>query len=118
MALGLISCADPSSLYDSAPLCDGAVRVTFSRDDATFDWAPACGVTEGSVVGATGAVWSFEVSELRPLAPPLRYGQAPSGAVVREGPGALEAGRRYAIHVWATVGRDVVVGGGSLEFDY
>lgn len=120
VTVGALACADPSAPYATAPMCNGAVTVTFSRTERTIAWSPGCGVSEVvlSDVDAARAVWGFRVSEARPLRPSLRYGQTPTGAELWAGPFALEAGHRYQIIVAATVGGDVSVGGGQLELIY
>ena len=90
-----------------------------------FAWSPACGISEldVSTVPATGggqpvSVWSFHVPENQPVGPFIRYGIAPSHAVVSIQPQALEAGTTYRVQVFQTVGGDVLTSSGEATFKF
>ena len=88
-----------------------------------FSWAPACGMSQLSVVnpaptvgGSEETMWSFSVSENAPVGPRIRYGDAPVGAKVWVAPRQLVPGTRYHIHVFHTVGGDGLLGSGEADF--
>ena len=70
----------------------------------TFSWSPSCGISSLDVFPSAGgaAVWVFyggQQAATNPFRSGIRYGQAPSGALVVTGPVPLTSGTEYRVTV-------------------
>jgi hypothetical protein len=122
LLIGLLGCHDATA----PAACDGKLDVLVSPGETpTISWSPNCGISELLVFKEPApftageiesVVWGFMVSELAPIRPVVRYGDAPRGANVMKAPETLRPGAEYRILVMYTVGGDGVSAMGERIF--
>src|SRR3954465_874142 len=118
----LLGCHDATA----PAACDGKLDVLVTPGvTPTFSWSPTCGISELLVFKEPAPfvageyeslLWRFTVSELTPIGPGVRYGNAPRGATVSKTSETLRPGSEYRIVVMYTVGGDRVSATGERIF--
>ncbi len=106
--------------------CSGTVDISVEAGATpTFQWAPACGVSNFWVVSvpsspgeAEQVMWQFWVPANSPIKPPIRYGVNPGMLSSSTRPAALVPGARYVVRVQQTDGGSWVVAGGEKMFTH
>ncbi len=117
-----LACSDASGVGPKA--CEENVRVAVAPEATPlFFWSPACGISSLSVEtvqldpgGPVEFVWGFSVPENTPVGPWIRYGEAPSRAIMPVPAQPLVKGTMYLVRVSQTVGGDVLVASGEAVF--
>jgi hypothetical protein len=116
---GLLGCRDATA----PAACDEPLNVLVSPGvTPSITWSPRCGISQLIVMSESrfgepvAMVWGFTVSELTPLGPGVRYGQAPRGATEMMPAQPLRAGASYRVWVSFVVGGDVISADGERIF--
>ena len=97
--------SDPAGPDTSLPECTGPVTVEVSSGTSpTFDWSPECRLFLVLVeLGATDQ-WIVVSEGENAIAPPVRYGVVPDGAVEQELAIPLVAGQAYDVNLFRWTG--------------
>ena len=106
---GLACSSDPAGPDTSLPECAGPVTVEVSSGTSpTFDWDPECRLFLVLVELDGGDQWLVLSEGRNAIAPPVRYGVVPDGAVEDEPAIPLEPGKTYdvALFRWTGPGGD------------
>jgi hypothetical protein len=103
LAMGA-ACNSASTANDALPDCVAHVTLSVtSGSPPRFDWQPHCAIMAAFVYEAGRPVWAVSAaqptSEETRFRPPVRYGTAPSGALVTVQPETLQAGHAYTLVV-------------------
>lgn len=98
----LLACSrdDSVAVPGRIPACADAVVVVVTQGTSPqFDWSPRCRVAHvlvEPVPSGIGDRWSVR-SDSNAITPPIRYGVAPTGGSVVNGPHPLEPGTEYRL---------------------
>jgi hypothetical protein len=119
-SFALTACSSDSTGPDpSIPECSGPVTIEVSAGTMpTFDWTPECRLFLVLVeLGATDR-WIILSEGANAIAPPVRYGVVPDGAVQQEPALPLEAGQTYDVTLarWTGPGGDDAIMIANREF--
>jgi hypothetical protein len=109
LAIAACSSNGPTGPDATLPECSGPVSVDVSSGTSpTFDWTPRCRVFFLLVELGAGDEWLVMSEGINAIAPPVRYGQLPAGAVQREPATPLVPGQLYDVNLarWTGPGGD------------
>jgi hypothetical protein len=102
------ACSDGAPGGPQLPECGN--KVTLAVTDGTspeFSWTPECRLLFVLVEAMSGEdQWAVITPGANGIAPPVRYGVVPDGAVEASGPAALDVGTSYRLVVARWIGPD------------
>jgi hypothetical protein len=120
-AAGIACSSEPTSSGGALAACSGAVAVSVaSGAQPTVTWTPACKLFFLNVepVNSGADQWSVITDSANAIAPPVKYGVTPPGAVQLTAPASLLVGQAYNVYVfrWTGPGRQdgVLIGTGTF----
>ena len=109
LSAALACSSDPAAPDSDLEACTGPVTVHVSAGTSpTFDWEPECRLFFINVERGAGDEWLVHSEGENAIAPPVRYGEVPSGATERAPAVPLEPGVTYDVTLayWTGPGGD------------
>ena len=105
LSTALACSSDPAGPDTTLPDCTGPVTVEVSSGTSpTFDWEPACRLFLVLVELGGSDQWIVLSEGENAIAPPVRYGIVPDGAVEQEPAIPLVAGQAYDLGLFRWTG--------------
>ena len=107
LAAGLLSCDDEGTAPDLEP-CTQSVAITVGKGTRpAFTWTPACALGGLEILGPMGHIaWNVVGLDAPLIRPGIRYGAAPRGAIVTDGPLPIVVGEMHFVRqrIWVAPG--------------